>query len=145
MLSVNSNTTTSTGITQPQNVVAFSGKTSKLRQVSKSTLDSYKYYKKSAARMSEHKLLWFFANIKSSISSWFRDLKIMLKKPKDFIEYNPFKEKADYSTAHSIKAGEEGARFAANITKISTPQYNNKETKALMEFHEALAKILLKK
>ena len=31
------------------------------------------------------------------------------------------------------------------LIEISTPQYNNKETKALMKFHEALAKKLLKK
>ena len=126
---------------QQQNAVAFRGKAS----VSKATLDSLNHYKKTVANMPERKGFFLFANIKSSISSWFRDLKIMLKKPKDFIEYNPFKEKADYSTAHSIKAGEEGARFAINITKTSTPQYNNKETKALMEFHEALAKKFLKK
>ena len=126
MLSVNSNPTMPTGTIQSQNAVAFRGKAS----VSKATLDRLNHYKKTVANMPERKGFFLFANIKSSISSWFRDLKIMLKKPKDFIEYNPFKEKADYSTAHSIKAGEEGARFA---------------TKDLMEFHEALAKKQSKK
>ena len=85
--------------------------------------------------MPERKVFFLFANIKSSISSWFRDLKIMLKNPKDFIEYNPFKnKKIDYSKAHSFDAGKKGAEFAAN-----------NGTKALMEFHEALAKKFLKK
>ena len=118
MLSVNSSPVTQ----QQQNTVAFRGKAPKLRNLSETTLDSYKAFKKSRAELSEHKLLWFFANIKSSISSWFRDLKIMVKNPKDFIEYNPFKnKKIDYSKAHSIDAGKKGAEFAINITKISTP------------------------
>ena len=130
MLSVNSSP-----VAQQQNTVAFRGKAPNLRNLSKTTLDSYKAFKKSKAELSEHKLLWFFANIKSSISSWFRDLKIMLKNPKDFIEYNPFKnKKIDYSKAHSVDAGKKGAEFAAN-----------NGTKALMEFHEALAKKFLKK
>ena len=116
---------------QQQNAVAFMGKAS----VSKATLDSLNHYKKTVANMSERKGFFLFANIKSSISSWFRDLKIMLKNPKDFIEYNPFKnKKIDYSKAHSIDAGIKGAEFAAN-----------NGTKALMEFHEALAKKFLKK
>ena len=141
MLSVNSNPTMPTGTIQSQNAVAFRGKAT----VSKATLDSLNHYKKTVANMPKRKGLFFFANIESSIKSSFRKLKIMLKKPKDFISYNPFKEKADYSTAHSIKACEEGARFATIIAKISTPQYNNKETKALMKFYETMAKDLLKK
>ena len=116
---------------QQQNAVAFRGKAS----VSKATLDSLNHYKKTVANMPERKGFFLFANIKSSISSWFRDLKIMLKNPKDFIEYNPFKnKKIDYSKAHSFDAGIKGSKFAAN-----------NGTKALMEFHEALAKKFLKK
>ena len=127
---------------QQQSAVAFRGKAS----VSKATLDSLNHYKKTVANMPERKGIFLFANIKSFISSWFRDLKIMLTNPKNFIEYNPFKnKKIDYSKAHSIDAGKKGAEFAANITKISTPQYNNKITSALMEFHETMAKKISKK
>ena len=89
MLSVNSNPTMPTGTIQSQNAVAFRSKAS----ASKATLDRLNYYKKMVANMPERKGIFLFANIKSFISSWFRDLKIMLTNPKDFIEYNPFKNK----------------------------------------------------
>ena len=112
MLSVNSNPTMPTGTIQSQNAVAFRGKAS----VSKATLDSLNHYKKTVANMPERKSLFLFANIESSIKSWFKELKLKIS-----------------------------GTTTNELIKTSTPQYNNKKTSAFLEFHEALAKKFLKK
>ena len=59
---------------QQQSAVAFRGKAS----VPKATLDSLKRYKETVANMPERKALFFFANIESSIKSWFKEMKLKI-------------------------------------------------------------------